>query len=668
MDDERKTAEMTDVSAGVFGSARILDGKYVLGRLLGEGGMGAVYEAEHKGLAAKVAVKLLSEAGLNNPKSMARFRREAHAMAAINHENIVKVMDTGNDVDGVPYLVMEHLEGESLSAVLRREKKIQIELATWITGQILSGLVAAHSKGVVHRDLKPGNVFIGRQDDGAYRIKILDFGISKIGDMSASLNVTAAGAMVGTPNFMAPEQIRALPNLDGRIDVYATGIIFYRMVTGHLPFTATDADELYKKILDARPIPPRQHNPNLPIAIEAIITKAMHPNRDHRFSNANEFLAAIHEHGTPQPTPQFSSKSDPLLGSRPPPTQDLSHTSKDTLKQSQSNPDSVLTSQLNQKGTNRALLIGFGLLAALAMLAFVLTVKKSDQKDITVDTYGDPKPANDAPVVTPLPNGPALRFGVAKHTDVESIKTKNEPLLKYLSTKLQREVTLEILENFTDISKLLDEGKIDLAALPSYQYVIATKRKANLELVATPATRNGTSYEGYILVKAESKINSIKKLRGKSFCYVSHNSTSGYLYPRAVFRKAGLNPDKLFSTERFTSSHTASLKALNDGVCDGAAVYAAAWLNTTDGDFRADDFSVIARTEKIPWDAYVARSTLEPALIQNIQSALLELEPGSESAKKEPWLGTATQITGFVQGNDTLYDPVRRLEKYLDSK
>ncbi len=250
------TVERTDVIA----RTRVLDGKYRLGRLIGEGGMGAVYEAEHEGLRARVAVKLLGEHGHLDPKAIVRFRREARAMGAIRHENVVAVMDTGTDEEGSPYLVMELLEGESLAAVLRRERTLAPGLACWIADQVLSGLEAAHAQGVIHRDLKPGNVFLARLSDGSHRVKILDFGISKLGGNANTLDITAEGAMIGTPNFMAPEQISGEAPSDARADLYAVGVLLYRMVCGRLPYVSSTSEELYRMVLLGKVAPPREHN------------------------------------------------------------------------------------------------------------------------------------------------------------------------------------------------------------------------------------------------------------------------------------------------------------------------------------------------------------------------------------------------------------------------
>ena len=154
MDNSRP--ERTDI----LPAHRLIDGKYKLGRLLGEGGMGAVFEAEHTGLGTRVAVKLLNDAFITEPNALTRFRREARAAASIQHENVVAVTDTGTDKDGTPFIVMELLEGETLSSLWRREKVLPISIAVQITTQLLAGLTAAHEKAVIHQDLKPGNILL----------------------------------------------------------------------------------------------------------------------------------------------------------------------------------------------------------------------------------------------------------------------------------------------------------------------------------------------------------------------------------------------------------------------------------------------------------------------------------------------------------------------------
>src|SRR5262245_36845547 len=231
-DDERAPTDAIDRTARLL-PARLIGGKYRLGRMIGEGGMGAVYEAEHVELGMTVAIKLLSHAIANDPKALARFRREARATAAIKHDNIVLVTDAGADERG-PFIVMELLQGESLSSVLHRERVLEPAVAVAITQQILAGLVAAHDQKIIHRDLKPANVILVTAG-GATRVKILDFGISKFFSEPEIAGVTMTGELVGTPRFMSPEQASASPDVDHRADLYAVAEMLYLMVTGKYP-------------------------------------------------------------------------------------------------------------------------------------------------------------------------------------------------------------------------------------------------------------------------------------------------------------------------------------------------------------------------------------------------------------------------------------------------
>ncbi|MFH1131444.1 MAG: serine/threonine-protein kinase, partial [Pseudomonadota bacterium] len=283
-------------SSGVFVTPRLVDGKYRLGRVIGEGGMGAVFEAEHVGLGIKVAVKLLNDLFTDENNAVSRFRREARAAAAVRHQNVVAVTDTGTDHDGTPFIVMELLEGESLSSVLRRQKLFSPFIATDIACQILSGLSAAHEKKVIHRDLKPGNILLTQSSEGGWLVKILDFGISKTFFSEGHLSqVTATGAVVGTPRFMAPEQASGKADLDGRVDIYAVGVLLYRMVTGKLPFSGKTNDEVMRQIVENDIIRPSEICPFIDYRLERVILKAMATDRNQRYQTADDFMRELKE-------------------------------------------------------------------------------------------------------------------------------------------------------------------------------------------------------------------------------------------------------------------------------------------------------------------------------------------------------------------------------------
>ena len=649
------TLERTDVIA----RTRLLEGKYRLGRLIGEGGMGAVYEAEHEGLRAKVAVKLLSEHGSLDQKSVARFRREARAMGAIRHENVVSVMDTGTDEDNIPFLVMELLEGESLAAMLRRERALSPGLSCWIASQIMAGLGAAHAQGVVHRDLKPGNIFIARQSDGTHKVKILDFGISKLGGDSHTLNVTAEGALVGTPNFMAPEQITGEAPLDARVDIYAVGVLLYRMVTGRLPFVGKTPDDLYRKVLGGQVAPPRRRNPDVPPELEAVILKAMALDRNARYQDAASFRAALHEIAPTLPGEIPSTTDAPRMsGPMAIPTPGSITGEPSYVRTVAAVPGAMRAAGVvsgshpilpptQVAGRRRRLWLaiagGVLVLATITIIAFVATRQSAKH----------------------VPTGPVLRYGVVQYSSPEKVKGQHEPIAEYLQERLDRPVELVMAADDKDLMQKLFDGDVELAALSAYAYIRAARRNTpGLVLLAKPVTSGGPSYQGLILTRADSGIRRLEDLRGKSFCYVSPGSTSGFLYPRALLREAGIDPDKDLGPSSFGQEHLNTLRLLDRGQCAAAAVYAKTLEDGDRAGIPSERFHQLAATERIPYDAYTVLARTSPEDVNAITSALLALEPGSPVARTV--LGRAKgEIIGFSRALDADYDVARRVEQYV---
>ena len=664
---EQLGLEKTDV----LPPATMIGGKYRLGRLIGEGGMGAVYEAEHTGLAVRVAVKLLNESFTSDAKAVTRFRREARAAAAIRHPNIVEVTDTGTDEDGIPFIVMELLEGESLSALLRRERVLTPVTAVILTGQILAGLAAAHAKGVVHRDLKPGNILIARQLDGGYAVKILDFGISKFFADNVPQDVTAAGAVIGTPRFMAPEQAVGQPDLDARVDLYSAAVLLYRMVTGRLPFNARTPEGIIQALLEGKSTPPREIQPDLSPALEAVVLKGMAANRELRFQDARQFIQALQEavpdasgaplqitlpaelsaeSGTLTPTasgtyntggmgmPTASTMFPPPQGTGPVPQ----GTSPTIIKPPPGRPMGMI----------------FGLVLLVALLGgvgFWLLNRAGG---------GEVKPAL-APDSGPVYDAPVFRLGISKYLPKKELIREHSQLVRYLSDRLRRPVKLVIHEDYVDVSNELAAGKLELAALSSYNYVAAKRRWPGLKLLASHVTASGASYEGFVVARANSGIRKLEDLKGKIFCYVSPTSASGYLYPRALFRRMGMDPDQDLKASRFTGDHLNSLQALAKGGCEGAAVFTGIFFEGRKYGFTPEKFSVLATTDRIPYDAYCAAPHLKDADAQKIREALHALAPDSNLAKEV--LGNNSRITGFVPVKDEAYNSVRKIEKYLDA-
>jgi serine/threonine protein kinase len=274
-----------------------LNESYVVERLLGEGGMGRVYLAHHTRISQKrVAVKVLHPEFASSAQVLARFQREAEAAAAIAHPNVVAVLDIDVTPRGMPYLVCEYLEGIDLADHLREVKRLDVLDAVSITRQLCRGLQAAHSCGVVHRDLKPPNVFlVGDFSKGAPRrlyAKILDFGLSSFRASEGEQNLTKTGVIMGTPSYMAPEQARG-KRVDHRADVYGLGTILYTVLTGRAPYDEETPQATILALLNSEPPRPRSLVPSIPPHLELVVERAMAKDPADRFPDMLAFEQAL---------------------------------------------------------------------------------------------------------------------------------------------------------------------------------------------------------------------------------------------------------------------------------------------------------------------------------------------------------------------------------------
>jgi eukaryotic-like serine/threonine-protein kinase len=268
-----------------------IEGKYQVQGILGMGGMGTVLAAEHVAIGRPVAIKVLHKNQLHKGRAVRRFEREARAAGGIGHPNICEVYDVGTLEDGSPFLVMERLVGETFAALLRTKGPLAIDDIVELFGQILSGLLAAHEKGIVHRDVKPANVFVTRPIGYPSVVKILDFGISML--PFASSEDSGAGLVMGTPHYMAPEQAGGEPDLDGRVDVYSCGVMLYEAVTGSRPYTGRNFEALLAQVLTTEPRPARELRPDMPAGLEPIIARALAKPRQARYPSVAAFLADL---------------------------------------------------------------------------------------------------------------------------------------------------------------------------------------------------------------------------------------------------------------------------------------------------------------------------------------------------------------------------------------
>jgi tRNA A-37 threonylcarbamoyl transferase component Bud32 len=286
----RTRATERSIAGAVIGSTL---GSYTIQRELGRGGMGAVFVGVHALLGRQAAIKVLLPELSRHRDIVQRFFNEARAATAIKHPGIVEVYDFGTAADGSAYIVMELLAGESLASRLQRGRLAPAQ-ALLVARQVAAALGAAHRAGIVHRDLKPDNIYLEPDEESALgaRVKLLDFGIAKLSDAGA-LTRTSAGAVMGTPYYMAPEQCRGAPDLDHRADLYALGCVLYEMLCGRPPFVADVPTAVLSAHLVTAPVPPRSLAPDVPPELEAIALWLLAKAPDHRPASADALIAEL---------------------------------------------------------------------------------------------------------------------------------------------------------------------------------------------------------------------------------------------------------------------------------------------------------------------------------------------------------------------------------------
>jgi serine/threonine-protein kinase len=297
-------------------------GRFRLLRVLGTGGMGAVYEAEQLGLARHVALKVLHPHVAGSPGAVARFRREATLLARLHHPGAAHVYDFGEDADEL-FLAMEYLHGETLEALTSREGLLPLPVAVDVAAQVLEVLEAAHALGIVHRDLKPANVMLAGELSSPH-VKVLDFGLAQLVDGSSQPRLTASGLVHGTPAYMSPEQCRGEP-VDGRADLYSLGCLLHEFISGQPPFGESPAAEVMSGHLYRPPPPLRQLRPGrqIPPALEALVLECLAKRPDQRPESAQVLRLRLRQalaaslSDTPPPRGEGKKKERPPPAPRP---------------------------------------------------------------------------------------------------------------------------------------------------------------------------------------------------------------------------------------------------------------------------------------------------------------------------------------------------------------
>jgi serine/threonine protein kinase len=385
----------------------VLQGGYRVGRKLGQGGMGSVYEAVQESLGRRVALKVLNPVLARDERHLERFRREALASAALGHPNIVQVTDIQRSPD-VAFYVMEFLDGEPLHRILRREGRLSANRSAALVSQVCAALEAAHRAGIVHRDLKPANVFVTPIAGGVELAKLLDFGIAKLREAPGMKRLTATGAVVGTPHYLSPEQARG-EDVDLRADIFAAGVLLYLLLTGALPFYHDDIAEMFRRLARDPPPPIRDRAPEAPDGLLAVVDKALAKRPEQRYQTAAEMAAAL----SPFTSPGSVSTAPPPSSPSP---------SVVPARAAVSRPPSLAPP--NRRSTTAILVIAVAIvglvvlaIATLVMIAYVLSAEESSI------------PPPPAPTVDQAPLG-GTSEPATMMTPIESPPIEPEPIIE----------------------------------------------------------------------------------------------------------------------------------------------------------------------------------------------------------------------------------------------
>lgn len=367
-----------------------LIGKYEIVRPIGRGGFGLVYEAEHLGLRARVAIKVLRSEGRQHPQTLERFRREAWASAQIASPHVVRVTDVDVLEDGTPFIVMELLQGRDLEAELSARGRLPIRELVGYVLQAASAIHEAHLRGVVHRDLKPNNLFLV-EHGGTRSIKVLDFGLSKI---ASELSVTKTRAQLGTPLYMSPEQLRSAKSVDGRSDIWALGVILYRMLTLRTPFEGATATDVMVGIM-SQPAPELTRlAPNVPPDLANVVMRALCKDPAERYQSVTELANALAPFGPPG---AFSSVVTLPLNAPPlGPSTTLTDSSQDT-------PAAPPARRGRGIFTAAAVLLGIVLAGSLLRAWWVSRAMQADASGNAVSPAAQPVASLPVPTSAPAP-------------------------------------------------------------------------------------------------------------------------------------------------------------------------------------------------------------------------------------------------------------------------
>lgn len=467
-------------------AGKLFQGKYEIVKLIGSGGMGQVYLANHTALGSKVAIKVLNSncIGDDDDEAVDRFKREARATASIDHVNAVRVFDFGVE-EGIFYLVLEFLDGEPLRKRLAKRKRFSISEVLSLVEQVCSVLEVMHRKGIVHRDLKPDNIFFHKQEDREV-VKVLDFGIAKVnGGTLIEGRLTSTGALLGTPHYMSPEQCQGM-KLDGRSDLYSFGIIIYELLSGSLPFDAENTLSMLFKHVRDNPKPLNELLSELPLEIANVVMKTLEKNPNRRYQSAKELLEAF---------------SDAINNSKIASTQEIKSSTKNNTEKSN-------TDEIAYRTTIETAILPSGKDEFNEQVEQEVVEKKDKLYDVSTRSH---QASATRPVGRAISeNEPTIKIPALSHSNLSSsnLSPTSEPAKKvvYSAAEKQSENVVSAPGNSSFIKYLLPISLIVIVGLIGlWKLVPSDPQPKNTPIVTTeqtPRMQDVLSKENFVLIPA----------------------------------------------------------------------------------------------------------------------------------------------------------------------
>lgn len=536
----------------------MLGGKYRILRWIADGGMGTVFEGENTWTKRRVAVKILDPEVGKSSDRVQRFLREARSSTRVEHPNIVDVLDMGeDDPTKALFLVQELLKGKDLRNHLRDtpNRRLRPSEAITLLLPIMEALEASHALGVIHRDVKPANIFLAQMPGRPSTLvpKLIDFGLSKfVRGAKGEGPSTGYGVPIGTPHYMSPEAARGDADIDGRTDLWSIGVVLYECLTGVLPFEAANVSALLMKIATERP-KPVDERADVPAEIAAIVHRALEPDRSRRWASMTDLLHAVREtilygelpNVTVGPSP--GSISGTIRAVRP----------VDRGDDEPSFPGTT-GSEAHDDELRRAIARGT---AAVVVRAPAVIERLTWKPSLP------PPPPSSRMNIAVRALKENMRLGIVPSRRTESGRDS----IRDLSKAMGKEWKIAVARSYADLVDALTDGELDIAWLPPVAYVRAIRTGA-ARLMLTLERDGRRSYSAAIVAR-EGGPTSVQDMVGRRAIWTDPWSAAGYLVPRCMLRSAGIEPDATFAGQAFAGSYDEVVRALADGTADVGATY-----------------------------------------------------------------------------------------------